>query len=212
MKLFLSFVIILYFSDFSNAQSGVGIGTQRPDPSAVLEIADADQSKGLLIPTTNNLGRIVDAADGLIVYNSVTKKFHYRDSVAGEWLTLVTNKQLDTKIDIGGNSDASFSKIKIKVIEIGDWDMDATERIFIPHDIIGAYKIKSVTAAIRFDGDIGELEDLTGAGRVSWFDGVNASIDPNIVLIRNEGGIFDDTFYDNVPYNRGWLTIIYEDE
>lgn len=73
-KIFLPFVV---FSSISlAAQNGsVGINTDQPDASAALHITSSD--KGILIPRLSTTERtaIVEPANGLLVYDTVTNSF-----------------------------------------------------------------------------------------------------------------------------------------
>lgn len=73
------FILVLFFSEFLNAQ--VGIGTTNPDDSSILDISS--DSKGLLIPrvTTVQRNAIVNPALGLILFNLTTSNFNYFDSI-----------------------------------------------------------------------------------------------------------------------------------
>ncbi len=88
----------LSLSVMAMAQDGVGIGTTRVHPSAALHVQPPDNNKGLLIPrlTTHEKNNITDPADGLIVYDSIERVFHYYDGtvVADSsigWTPLVPN-------------------------------------------------------------------------------------------------------------------------
>ena len=65
---FLKFLTLLFFSSISNAQ--VGINTEQPDQSAILDVNDT--SKGILIPRVSDLTTITNPANGLLVYD-ITK-------------------------------------------------------------------------------------------------------------------------------------------
>jgi len=74
---------------FQLGQSQVGIGTDTPDPAAVLDITSSD--KGLLIPRTTKIA--VQAAvgsgsipDGLLIFDINDNSFYYR--VNNEWKKL----------------------------------------------------------------------------------------------------------------------------
>jgi hypothetical protein len=77
-------LVLLLFSQFSYAQS-VGIGTNDPDPKAVLDISSS--SKGVLFPRMTTIQRdaIVAPPDGLHIYNTTERGLNYYDSVYGIW-------------------------------------------------------------------------------------------------------------------------------
>lgn len=101
--------------------------------------------------------------------------------------------------------------LETKVIEIGDWDMDANQSPAgaIPHGLADFNKIRNISAIIRDDGNSQTFHiwhcDLSGVTAGS----VKAS-STNIILDRISGGSFDSTSFDSTSYNRGWITITYE--
>jgi hypothetical protein len=112
-KTLLVFFSLLTIVFISKAQDNVGIGTNTPHSSAVLELSATDM--GLLVPRvtlqgiTNATSPINGPATGLLVYNSagtLTTGFYYWDGAqwveigAGGAATCVT---LDEAYDCGGN-------------------------------------------------------------------------------------------------------------
>lgn len=85
MKILLcSFIAIVCLTGLK-AQT-VGIGTPKPDTSAVLDIASA--SKGVLIPRLADTAKVVKPLEGLVIYNKQTKTpFYYNGK---QWLSLGT--------------------------------------------------------------------------------------------------------------------------
>jgi hypothetical protein len=81
----------------ATAQS-VGIGTNNPHPSSLLELNE--NSKGLLIPRMTQAQRnaIANPAEGLMVYQTdETKGFWYFSN--GSWLS-ITNNQMQQNSDL----------------------------------------------------------------------------------------------------------------
>ena len=98
------------------------------------------------------------------------------------------------------------STLNTKVVNIGDWNMDATGNVNISHGIADFTKIRSVKVLIRNDAD-SQLRDLyrpdspTAGGYVDY-------IDSSIVRLgRAASGEFDSTNYDSTSFNRGWIII-----
>jgi hypothetical protein len=97
-----------------------------------------------------------------------------------------------------------------KVIEIGNWDMDADSFKFIAHGIAGgSNKIKTVYVAIRKDSDENDIMWAIDSGSPN-VNGTYSWDDDNINPSRAAGELFDSTVYDETSYNRGWITIRYE--
>ncbi len=65
-KNFLTSVTVLLVVFNMNAQ--VGIGTDNPEPSAILELQS--KSKGLLLPRIDDVNNVQNPVDGLLVYNT----------------------------------------------------------------------------------------------------------------------------------------------
>jgi hypothetical protein len=101
---------------------------------------------------------------------------------------------------------------KIKVIEIGNWNMYSDASVQIAHELTAA-KIINVSACIRLDSDI---LPSTGVGSMlvgTDVNGVNGGQivwnSTNVILGRTESGRFDNTNYDESPLNRGHIIIHY---
>lgn len=104
-------------------------------------------------------------------------------------------------------------QIRRKVVEIGDWDMDANQTTTVAHGLTFS-KIRNVEGVIRNDADtIFYSSGYIGAsGNVQW---TTTTIDAtNVTLTRRPGGgggVFDDPAFSTTPFNRGWLIIDYVD-
>jgi hypothetical protein len=104
-------------------------------------------------------------------------------------------------------------QLLIKVVDIGDWDMDADSAPAVaPTHGLTVSKIRSVSALIRDDAGTG-LYDI-GIGNTVGTSLLNGSVlinGANIQLHRVTPGDFDNTSFDtSSSYNRGFVTIIYE--
>lgn len=83
---------------FSNAQDGIGIGTDNVNEDAVLEIDS--KTDGLLIPRMTSTERLAIGASskGLIVYDTSKEAFYYFDGT--NWLRLIVNPgQINLNMD-----------------------------------------------------------------------------------------------------------------
>jgi hypothetical protein len=110
--------------------------------------------------------------------------------------------------------------IRTKVFEIGDWNMDSSPTKTVGHSLDAA-KIRSVFVTIRNDtGDtlpfngllFNPVNSLSSNQWEIWFPvttvGWNST---NIVLSRMDGSFMDGAAYDSIGYNRGWVTIQYQE-
>lgn len=101
--------------------------------------------------------------------------------------------------------DPSVTPLLTKVIATGDWNMDTTTGLNIAHGL-DSTKIRTIAVFIRNDLSPTVYHELDyGAGQSGYgrWDAVN------INLTRYDAGVFDNTNYDAVAYNRGWITIWY---
>lgn len=88
MKKFYLSLLLASFASAGFAQ-GLGIGTNTPDPSALLHLNST--TKGVLIPSMTGAQRqaLASPAEGLIVYDlSAKRTFQYQD---GAWRLFITN-------------------------------------------------------------------------------------------------------------------------
>lgn len=98
--------------------------------------------------------------------------------------------------------------LKIKVIDIGDWNMDADATVAVAHGLTLA-NIRGASAMIRRDDNAGYFDfaattnTIASAQRAITLDGTN------ITLSRQGGGFFDGVDYNLTSYNRGWITVHY---
>ncbi len=87
------FLMVLLFSALcSSAQNNVGVGTNSPDPSAVLDVTSND--KGVLVPrlSTIQINAIPNPATGLLVYDTNVGCFFFNSGTPGApvWTNLCT--------------------------------------------------------------------------------------------------------------------------
>lgn len=155
--------------------------------------------------TTSIFNRVITndpTADPLIFTDAVSRNVHkirkaaYVDTAsATDTLGLYTTYT---------RNDKTFEKI----VNIGDWDMDATASLSIAHGVTGL-NIRSVTVMIRADSttewyQLNQDYGFTGvdAGNFYW-DGTN------IIMSRYGTGFFDGVAFNATTYNRGFITIRY---
>ena len=111
--------ILFYFlllTPFISLAQKVGIGTNTPNNSALLDLTSSN--KGLLIPrmtTQARLNNIASPATGLMVYDSTKKVFFYYDGAA--WQSLQTTGKIKTIYVPGGalsyNTSADITKVEL---------------------------------------------------------------------------------------------------
>jgi len=112
----------------------------------------------------------------------------------------------------GGLKTEGTPVVKFKILDIGDWDMDATASIDVAHGLADPDKILFVCGFIRND---------TASTYYPLTLNINSSIVTdvqilsfdllNISLARLTAGFFDGTDFDSTSYNRGRLIIWHTD-
>lgn len=87
-KALLASVTILLSFNKGNAQNNVGIGTNTPNPNAILDMQSTTQ--GVLVPrlTTVQRNAIAAPTEGLLVYDTDVNCFFFYESAAAVWQNL----------------------------------------------------------------------------------------------------------------------------
>jgi hypothetical protein len=113
--------------------------------------------------------------------------------------------------------DDNNNYLKCEIIEIGDWDMDATAFLDIAHGLSNFKNIRGIHLIIRDDFDTRYMcSPFCSSGGTSDVgidvsQGSGGITTTNIRLRRSNGGQFDNLSYDSTSYNRGWVFIWYEE-
>jgi len=112
----------------------------------------------------------------------------------------------DEKTTVQAIADLNGSLITT-IVNIGDWDMDATASVSIAHGIADYSKIRSVSVLIIPDAatTLIPLDTSFSGGVPAGSIGQIQSV--NIPLFRTATGTFDSTNYDSTSFNRGYITI-----
>jgi hypothetical protein len=121
-------------------------------------------------------------------------------------LDVLNVSTLNGGIDPGG----SGITVKWKRLSLGAWDMDTTAYVDVAHGIAVPSDILGVLGNIR--NDAGNCMPIGTAGTVglTTIDLSFLWISTNIRVQRRAGGIFDNSDYDSVAINRGYLYICYK--
>ncbi|MCK5605893.1 hypothetical protein KAR91_28610 [Candidatus Pacearchaeota archaeon] len=145
--------------------------------------------------------------------NFLTTNFRHNgaDIPTADSATTFSNKTFsDAIIADGGIQTDGSNTLKTKIIDIGDWDMDATANVNIAHGLTYA-NIRSVQTIVRDDADL--IKSVLTSGLIDTaaeVQGYSDQITPtNVKLNRKTGGFYDNVSYDSTSYNRGWITITY---
>jgi len=112
-----------------------------------------------------------------------------------------------TSTDLANMVSGDSIVLRKKVLQIGDWDMDATGIISVAHGLTLA-NIRSISALIRNDANTAYFPIEYATLGVSG--GAVSAQTSDIFLLRTSSGTFDTTDFNATSYNRGWITITYE--
>jgi hypothetical protein len=152
--------------------------------------------------------------------NGTTKAYlQYTDSGdifeidADNSITLAPSNTTALTLDNSGNATFagtitvdSIVQPKIKIIQLGDWNMDTTaSHGGVTHGLTLA-NIRSISVLIRNDANTSYYDFATsdvGSGVLLW------ATSTDIEIVRSTGGQFDHANYNSTSYNRGWVTITY---
>ena len=94
--------------------------------------------------------------------------------------------------------------IRTNVYEIGDWNMDTTNVVNIPHGLGDDWQNVVQAQAWILDDSIQSYADFGAGGAIS--------MQPSqIRLARSVSGIFDNAAFDSIPFNRGRVFLHYLD-
>ena len=98
--------------------------------------------------------------------------------------------------------------LKTKIVEIGDWDMDTNNSVSVAHGL-DLSKIRGVNIMIRSDDSLlnGGINQNIGVGQVGAAIGI--AVNGTNVIMEREG--YGGLNYNATPFNRGWITIQYEE-
>lgn len=105
---------------------------------------------------------------------------------------------------------AASVKLRTKIIEIGDWDMDTDGNKNVTHGLPDFKKIREVSVVVRNDADDTYYTLPYSASAGTAGGGVNLISSTIVNIARVTGGAFDTTDFNATTYNRGWVTITYE--
>jgi hypothetical protein len=130
---------------------------------------------------------------------SVTK-LNYLSGVTSDIQT-----QLNSKVSVGTGALVTVS------VAIGAWNMDTTGNILVNHGISDITKITSITAVIRNDAGNQIYPVLVGYNNATIGADLSCSTatTTQVLIVRNNGSIFDAAGFSSVGISRGYITITY---
>lgn len=105
-----------------------------------------------------------------------------------------------------------LGSLKVKIVNIGDWDMDGTANVGVAHGLADFKQIRAVQVTIRDDADaVYSNAEYYNTVTLQPNGGVTNWTTTNVYIYRLAAGAFDNTSYDATSFNRGFITIWYVD-
>lgn len=97
-------------------------------------------------------------------------------------------------------------------VTLGSWNMDSTSSITVAHGLSSVQwkKIRNIFIYIRNDNDDAYYTNGRTAGGGGVGMGVQEIDDTNITIVRETGGFFDGSAFNDPGFDRGYMVIEYE--
>jgi hypothetical protein len=192
--------------------------------SAWIRAADWDGARDIVQGTKVNtqLGTVnagitykVDTADPIVIgtteitFSSSTADAETAQAAAEDAQAAAEVAQAAAEDAQAAAEAAAATLLNIKVIDIGDWDMDTNQtKVVDLGSGVTSLTLRSVFVQIRDDNYVsssGQHSSIYRAG-AAWFQS-----DTGLILDREAAGLFDSASYDGTGFSRGWVTVWYTD-
>ena len=102
------------------------------------------------------------------------------------------------------------SAVLTKIIDLGDWNMDATSATGVTHGLDSS-KIRTTVITIRHDNGVNlyDFASYRNSGLSTANDNMIRTNATEVTIQRETGGVFDNVDFNSTSFNRGWVTIQY---
>jgi hypothetical protein len=109
--------------------------------------------------------------------------------------------------------DETLAKRKTKLIEIGPWNMAATDPLGVAHGLTALEYATASVLCVTIINDADTKREFLGVKQTATGvdNGVRELNSTNVSLTRKTGGQFDDPAYNDAVMNRGYIEIMYGD-
>lgn len=181
-------------------------GDKRMENGTTVQTYQVRKAKIILVPTGSAGGYLAYA--GTPTWSQKMVSYIVLDNPASELAEKIKNVIRDY-----------YNPLKTKVIDIGDWNMDTISSVSIPHGLPAEPMdcVRSVSVLLRRDSApssgasrrfVLEKNDSTVPGSLSGSINYTAT---DVVLTRLTGGDYDNSNFSSLSFNRGTITLLYED-
>lgn len=181
-----TYITLFFTLFFLTSYAQVGIGTENPDASSLLELKS--DSQGMLTPRMSTTDRLAisNPAEGLLVYDTDETSFYFYST--GVWKPIGSAEKRNNYVLV--KSEADLPTVSSGVITLDEntlYEINGTITLSAPIDLNGAYLIGLDTN-----------EDVLVKAGGTMFTGSNGGSLRNITLTAPGGTIFnlDDTVGD----------------
>ena len=217
------FLIALFVFQIHYAQ--VGIGTEDPQTSSILEVESTEQ--GVLLPrmSTSQRTSIVDPANGLTVFDTDLQSYYFYNLDNSSWESL-SSSRLNRVNFVLVKSQADFpdpSGGKITLDENTYYEINGIVSLNTPIELNGAYisgldaseDVLLKSSGNVFEGTGGSIRNITIAGGGNAFSitsGTSLLVQNTIISgMGNVGSVSDAgfVFFSNVQYLSNSNGIVY---
>ncbi|MCY0977330.1 hypothetical protein PGH12_00565 [Chryseobacterium wangxinyae] len=168
-RTFQTILLLIFVICFTSVKSQVGIGTATPDASSILDLSST--TKGMLAPrmTTAQRNAITAPADGLLVYDTTLKLFHYYSTSTSAW----------SAVNSGLTARSNFKRIKstdvLATVLAAELAAGGGSKY-----VMNADTLYEINGSVQFDFPI----DINN----SYIQGIDTN---NDIIRRPTGNIFD---------------------
>jgi len=150
-------------------------------------------------------GLATDAVETAKIKDANVDKDKINADVVGTGLAGGAGTALSVDGIVEGGASA---ELKVKIVDIGAWNMDSTDHVDIAHGLTLA-NIRNIQVSIKQDSNLSLTSIFAGGAAVAGYWLIDAT---NVKIYRINAGIYDSANFDSTtdPANRGWVTIWYE--
>jgi len=158
------------------------------------------------IATLDGSSKLVETLDAAKIVSGIFNEAHIPFEAPGPIGGTTPDTAVFASVETGDAGDRTA--FKLKILDIGDWDMDGTLSKNVAHGLAIA-SIRLIEVLIRNDAAtlLHALDrDLLRDGSA---DGSVETNFTNVVCTRVAGSLFDAAAWSTTPFNRGWVIILY---
>lgn len=206
-----------YSRDTANTadnETAIGLFTFNAKQHDGSDVATAVAAAGNLFTFRNeDLGILSIKGNGDITFNAAANTDHtitFATDASILWDESEDEYYFNKSIKVDDGIETDGSKLKTKIVQIGEWDMDTDGQVVVANGTVGTIISEFVTIVPDNFSNKLPLDIALTASAVNGFYTFTTA---QTTLDRITGGFFDSNLFEGtastVP-NRGWITIIHQ--